>query len=220
MTYDMKNDQQGDEAWLADRLGKVTASAVYRICQKTKAGKPTAEYQKYMNELLGERLTREPKDFFKTKSMVFGTESEPQARAAYEFRTDNQVEDAGFVDHPHIAMAGASPDGLVGSDGLIEVKCPDTSTMVAYMAQFMADGGIEEKYLMQMQWQMACTGRAFCDYVVFDPRVKDPSLQMFVTRIPRDPAMIADMEAEVIAFQDKLALLEADFRTATSQFAA
>lgn len=208
----MKNEDQHTEEWHKARLGKVTASAVIKITKKTKAGKPTADRAKYMRDLLGERLTGEPKDFFQNKYMKWGNDVEPQARATYEFKTGKQVEDAPFFDHPYIEMAGASPDGLVGVDGLVEIKCPETSTMIEYIEMFDESGEIKEDYFAQMQWQMACTGRAWCDYEVFDPRIKDPDLRAFITNVPRDPAFIADMEADVMKFQAELNDLEAKVR--------
>ncbi|WP_299933702.1 lambda exonuclease family protein [uncultured Pelagimonas sp.] len=208
----MKNEQQHSDEWYAARVGKVTASAVIKITKRTKAGKKTADYDKYMRDLLGERLTGEPKDFFQNKYMKWGNDVEPQARAIYEMRTGNAVEDAPFVDHPYIDKAGASPDGFAGLDGLVEIKCPETSTMIEYIEMFDADGSIKEDYLVQMQWQMACTGRAWCDYEVFDPRIKDPDLRAFIRRIPRDPAMIAEIEAQVVQFQTEINELEAKVR--------
>lgn len=219
MTYDMKNDQQGDEEWLKKRMGKVTASEVWRVVKRQKSGKVLAEYGKYMAEILGEKLTGQPKDFFKTRQMAFGTETEPQARAAYEFRTGNQVEVIDFIDHPTIPMAGASPDGLIGADGGLEIKCPETATMIDYTQTIVNEGAIDEKHMWQIQWNMACSGRAWWDYELFDPRIGDSDKQMVCVRVMRDPDMIADMEAKVIEFQRELADLEATF-VATARAAA
>ena len=118
-----------------------------------------------------------------------------QARATYILTTGRIVAEVGFIDHPAIAMAGASPDGLIGSDGLIEIKCPNSATHIATLRGSEIDG----KYVKQMQWQMACTGRAWCDFVSFDPRLPD-ELQLHIRRVQRDPAMIVEMETAVRAF--------------------
>lgn len=219
MTYDMKNDLQGDEEWLKKRMGKVTASEIWRVVKRQKSGKVMAEYAKYMAEILGEKLTGEPKNFFETRQMHFGTETEPQARAAYEFRTGNQVEVIDFIDHPTIPMSGASPDGLIGADGGLEIKCPETATMINYSQIIAAEGLIDEKHMWQIQWNMACSGREWWDYELFDPRIQDMDKQMVCVRIMRDPTMIADMEAKVMEFQRELAELEATFTSLAGQAA-
>jgi predicted phage-related endonuclease len=131
--------------------------------------------------------------------MQWGTEQEPFARAAYEIATGQMVDECGFVPHPTIANAGASPDGLVGTDGLVEIKCPNTAGMIDALLTQTVPG----KYNAQMQMQMACTGRAWCDYAVFDPRMPAKA-QLFIKRVPRDPAFIQKMEAEIVKFLGEL----------------
>lgn len=185
---------QGTEEWRALRVGKVTASRVADVVRRTKSGYSTSR-KNYSAFLLCERLTGRPTETFKSAEMNWGTEKEPDARAAYEFMRDVTVEQVAFVDHPSIRMSGASPDGLVGEDGLIEIKCPNTSTHLDSLLY----GGVDEDYVIQMQWQMACTGRAWVDFVSFDPRMPE-DMQLFIKRVPRDEKLIAEYEAEVIKF--------------------
>lgn len=186
--------EQGTPEWLAQRLGKVTASRVSDIIAKTKTG-VSASRANYLAQLVAERLTGQAADTFKSGAMQHGTETEPQARMAYEAETGLMVTEVAMIQHGTIEMAGASPDGLVGEDGLVEIKCPDTST---HIATLMADKA-PSQYIPQMQWQMACTGRAWCDFVSFDPRMPE-DMQLFIKRVQRDNALIAEYEAEVIKF--------------------
>lgn len=186
-------EQRSDE-WYAARLGKVTASRVADVVARTKSGYSTSRAN-YMAELVCERLTGKPGDFFQNAAMVWGTEQEPFARGAYEERTAALVTEVGFVPHPTIDMAGASPDGLVGDDGLVEIKCPFTATHI----DTIMSGVAPSKYVTQMQWQMACTGRKWCDFVSFDPRMPD-NMQLFITRVHRKDMEIYALEQEVRSF--------------------
>ncbi len=190
--------EQGSDAWHAARLGKATASKIADVMAKTKSGY-SASRANYMSALLIERLTGRREEGFTSAAMQWGTDTEPQARAAYEFMEGHTVEEVGFVDHPSVRMSGASPDGFVGDDGLVEIKCPNTATHL----ELMLTDKIPAKYISQMQWQMACTGRAWCDFVSFDPRLPE-NLMLYVRRVARDDAAIADMEAEVKKFLDEL----------------
>lgn len=189
---------QGSAEWLAIRCGKVTASRVADVIAKTKTGYG-ASRANYMAELIAERLTGAPAEKFISGPMAWGTEKEPEARALYEFLTDAEVNQVGFVPHPTISDSGASPDGLVGNDGLVEIKCPNTAT---HIETLLGSTGAS-KYLTQMQWQMACTGRQWCDFVSYDPRLPD-SMRLFVTRIVRDDALIEELSAEVGKFLAEL----------------
>lgn len=191
---------QGSIEWLKIRCGKVTASRVADVVAKTKSG-PAASRANYMAELIAERLTGEPAERFTNAAMQWGTEKEPDARAAYEFRTDATVTEIGFVCHPTIDASGASPDGLVASDGLVEIKAPNTSTHL----ETLLGQDVPAKYLTQMHWQMACTGRAWCDFVSFDPRLPE-SMRLFIKRVPRDNARIKELETEVAGFLLELAV--------------
>lgn len=185
---------QGSPAWFAARLGRVTASRVADVMAKTKTG-PSASRTNYMAELIAERLTGTAGERFQNAAMAWGNEQEDVARQRYAFDHDVEVETIGFVAHPRIAMTGASPDGLVGSDGLVEIKAPNTATHI----ETLISGTIPGKYQIQMLWQMACTGRAWCDFVSFDPRLP-LHMEKFQRRFMRDDARIAEMEAEVEAF--------------------
>lgn len=186
-------DQQSEE-WFSARLGKVTASRVADVIARTKSG-PAATRANYMAELVAERLTGARGETFTNAAMQWGTDNEAEARMAYEFRTDATVEQVGFVLHPTIEMAGASPDGLVLADGLVEIKCPQTATHI----ETLLTGSIPGKYETQMLWQMACTGRVWCDFASFDPRLPE-EMRLFVKRFDRDDKRIAEMEEQVREF--------------------
>jgi putative phage-type endonuclease len=188
--------EQRSEDWFVIRLGKVTASRVADVIAKTKTGYSTSR-ENYMAQLVVERLTQTKAESFTNTAMQWGTDQEPFARAAYEAAQGVMVEEVGFVPHPTIEWAGASPDGLVGGEGegLVEIKCPNTATMI----EALLTGKVPTKYFTQMQFQMACTGTKFCDYVVFDPRMPAKA-QLFVTRVNRDDAYIAEIEAEIVKF--------------------
>lgn len=205
------HDQRTPE-WHLERLGKVTASAIYKVMAKTKTG-PGADRANYLAQLVTERLTGVPADSYSNAAMQWGTDTEPQARAMYSLEADGPVIETGFVAHPTIAQSGASPDGLVGDDGLVEIKCPNSSTHIAALN----GASIDRKYMLQMQWQMACTGTAWCDFASFDPRFP-PEMQLHVRRVPRDDALLAEIEAEVTAFLAEVAAtveqLETTYRKA------
>lgn len=185
---------QGTDEWIAARLGKVTASRIADVMAKTKTGYG-ASRANYMAELICERLTGRPQDSFVSAAMLWGTNTEPLARAAYEAALGGLVEETGFVLHEEIDAAGASPDGLVENDGLVEIKCPNTATHI----ETLLGDEIPAKYVLQMQWQMACTGRKWCDFVSYDPRMPD-NMQLFIKRVQRDDTMIADIKKEVALF--------------------
>jgi putative phage-type endonuclease len=189
---------QGSEEWFTIRIGKVTASRVADVIAKTKTGY-SATRDNYMAQLVCERLTGQKGESFSNAAMQHGTDTEPLARAAYEAFQDILVDEVGFVPHPSIIMAGASPDGLVGDDGLLEIKCPNTATHIETLLSQSVPG----KYNTQMQFQMACTGRKWCDFVSFDNRLPD-ELQLFVKRVPRDNEFIKQMEDEVVKFLNEL----------------
>jgi putative phage-type endonuclease len=186
--------EQGTPEWFAQRIGKVTASRIADIMAKTKTG-VSASRGNYLAQLVAERLTGQSADTFKSGAMQHGTETEPQARMVYEAETGQIVTEVAMINHPTIEMSGASPDGLVGTDGLVEIKCPNTSTHIASLMADKAPSG----YMAQMQWQMACTGRAWCDFVSFDPRMPE-DMKLLIKRVPRDEALIAEYEAEVVKF--------------------
>jgi putative phage-type endonuclease len=186
--------EQRTDDWFNDRLGKVTASCIYKVMAKTKTGYG-ADRANYMAQLVTERLTSAREESYSNAAMVWGIETEAQARAAYEFTTGLSVAEIGFIPHPAIEMSGASPDGLVNALGLIEIKCPNAATHIATLT----GAGIDRKYLLQMQWQMACTERQWCDFASFDPRLP-LEMQLHVERVKRDDALIEEIETEVRKF--------------------
>ena len=187
---------QGSPEWLAERAGKVTASMVSAVLMKPE----TAGYRDYQAQLVAEILTGKPQGSdFTSAAMQFGTETEPLARSAYEAETGFSVDEVGFCQHPTIERSGASPDGLMGKNGLVEIKCPKVATHLAYLIA----GVVPATYRNQMMWQMACTGRDWCDFVSFRPDLPE-HLQLFIVRFKRDPARIIELETAVVAFLDSV----------------
>jgi putative phage-type endonuclease len=191
----MSDIVQGSPEWFAARLGRVTASRVADVVAKTKTGW-CASRANYMAQLIAERLTGAVAESFTNAAMQWGTQTEPDARAAYEFRTDRDVTEVGFVNHPTIEMAGASPDGLIDDEGQLEIKCPNTST---HIDSLLNSGIVPGKYVSQMQWQMACTGRKWCDFVSYDPRMPE-NMKLLIVRVPRDDRHIAELERDIRDF--------------------
>ena len=185
--------EQGTPEWHQLRLGKVTASRVSDVMAKIKTGE-SASRKNYRAELVVQRLTGLPSESFTNAAMEWGTATEPMARIAYEIAKEVVVEQVGFIEHPTIAMFGCSPDGLV-HDGMIEIKCPNSATHIEYLT----DNKAPAKYINQMQCQMAVTGKKWCDFVSFDPRLPE-DLQLFVVRVERDQKYIDSMEVEVVEF--------------------
>lgn len=185
--------QQGTEEWHQLRLGKVTASRVADILAKTKSG-ASASRGNYLIELALQRVTKTIEESYSNSAMEWGVATEPQARVAYEVSTGNFVDQIAFVNHPTIEGFGCSPDGLVG-EGLIEIKCPNSATHWSYIKA----NEPPQKYIIQMQAQMAVTGTKWCDFVSFDPRMPERS-QLLIIRVNRDEEFIAEMEKEIKQF--------------------
>ena len=183
--------EQGSDEWYAARLGKVTASRAADVLTK----KGSAARSNLSAQLVLERITKTKAESFQSPSMQWGIDQEPTAKLFYEASRDVLVESTGFVQHPSIEYAGASPDGLVGANGLVEIKCPNTATMI----DIILTKKIPTNHITQMQMQMACTQRDWCDYVVFDPRMP-PKAKLFIKRINRDKVFIDLMEKEIILF--------------------
>lgn len=203
----MEEITQGTPEWFALRLGKVTASKVADVMSKSKGGAESAGVRNYRAALVCERLTGQREETYTNGAMQRGTDLEPLARECYEFLTGNTVDQVAFVDHPTIPMSGASPDGLIGEDGLTEIKCPNSATHIDYLL----NGVPPSTYVPQMAWQMACTGRKWCDFVSYDPRLPE-ELQLFVVRLHRDDAMIAEMESAVISFNASVEKMISDLK--------
>lgn len=191
---------QGSPEWKALRCGKVTASRVADVVAKTKTGF-SASRANYLAQLIAERLTGTAAETYTNAAMQHGTETEPEARAAYEFYQGASVEQVAFVPHPKINQAGASPDGLVGADGLVEIKCPNTATHL----ETLLGQAVPAKYIDQMQFQMACTGRKWCDFVSYDPRMPE-HMRLFVRRVERDDKRIDLLENEIAGFLLEMAV--------------
>jgi putative phage-type endonuclease len=165
--------EQGSPEWFARRLGKLTASRMADASMK----KDTAGRRNYLAQLVAERLTGEVGESFSNSAMQWGTDNEPLARAEYEILRGVDVDQIAFIDHPTIDWCGASPDGLVENRGLVEIKCPNTATHIDYMLGQKPPA----KYILQMLLQLACTGRQWCDFVSYDPRLPD-GYRLFVVR--------------------------------------
>lgn len=196
--------KQRTEEWFSARLGRVTASRIKDVMAKTKTG-VSASRQNYMIELLCERITGERAESYTNSFMEWGIEMEPLARGAYEAETGQLVKEVGLVPYPATENPGASPDGLLEDGGLIEIKCPATKTHI----ETILSEKIKREYILQMQFQMACTGADYCDFVSYDPRL--PKNKLWIKRVERDDEMIADIEKEVKAFLDELDKLEEKF---------
>lgn len=194
----MKDVEQLSAEWFKQRCGKATASRISDIVAKTKSGYSTSRAN-YMAQLVVERMTNQVAESYTNAAMEWGIENETFARAAYEAKTGNMVDQVGSIDHPQIAMSAASPDGLVGYLGCLEIKCPNTAT---HIDTILGDEPAK-KYYDQMQWQMVCANRSWCDFVSFDPRMP-AHLQLFVKRIERNDRYIAELEQEVIHFLEEV----------------
>ena len=200
--------EQQTEQWFTDRLGKATASRLADVLAKTKTGY-SASRANYMTQLVLERITKTRAESYSNAAMEWGVEQEPFARAAYEAHTGQMVEEVGFIQHPDIEDAGASPDGLVGDDGMVEIKCPSSSTALeCWLIHAQGGNPVDAKYYAQMQFQMRCADRSWCDYVVFDPRMPAKA-QLFVFRVQRNAEFLKIAEDEVITF-----LTEVDIKVA------
>ena len=196
---EIKCEQRSPE-WYSARLGRVTASRIADIMAKTKTG-PSASRKNYAAELVCERLTGQPSEAYTNQAMQRGIELESEARKAFEDYMFLAVADAGFFTAPGIDMAGASPDGLISDDGLIEIKCPNTSTHIDNLINGIDK--IDKKYIYQMQWQMFCAERDYCYFVSYDNRLPE-HLQLCIYKIERDEKIIAEIKQEVIIFLDEV----------------
>lgn len=192
--------EQRSLEWFAQRRGKVTASRIGDILATIRNGNWAAARKNYAAQLVTERLTGKDPEPFTNEHIEWGIAQEAPAREAYCKVTGSTVEEVGFVDHPTIGMAGASPDGLVDADGLLEIKCPTTATHIATLLE----GEVNDRYRLQMLWQMACTGRKWCDFVSFDPRLPE-NMQLFIKRFHADRQEIAEVEKAVEEFLHEVA---------------
>jgi putative phage-type endonuclease len=190
---------QGTPEWLAARTGRITASRMSAIMAKGKNGAPSATRSACMGELIAEYLTGQSGETYTNADMQRGTDLEPLARAMYEVKTGQMVSEVGLVLHPKNDRWGASPDGVVGSDGLLEIKCPRTHIHIEYLLA----GKPPAQYLPQMAWQAACCGREWVDFASYDAKMPE-DLQLFVVRYLPAPAYIAELEQEAAAFLEEM----------------
>lgn len=189
------------------RAGSLGASSLHEAISRVKSGWG-ASRANVMARLLVERLTGRPQETYTNSAMQHGVDTEPEARSAYSFQCGVDVEEVGIVFHPTIKGSHASPDGFIKDDGLVEIKCPTSATHI----DFLLTGSIPDKYVVQMLWQMACTGRRYCDFVSYDSRLP-VDLQLFIKRLDRDDKRIAKLEEDVREFlaelEEKIAALRA-----------
>jgi|PlaIllAssembly_1097288.scaffolds.fasta_scaffold00864_11 putative phage-type endonuclease len=187
--------EQGSDEWFAMKLGKVSASRIADVVAKGKGNAPSATRANYAAQLMLERVTGQKQETYINAAMNWGVEQEPLARLAYSLHKGVEVEEVSFIDHPFILRSGASPDGLVGTDGMLEIKCPNTATHIKWALA----GEVPPEHALQLHWQMACTGRQWNDFVSFDPRMPEGQ-QLFIRRLLRDNDLIDKLESEVVFF--------------------
>jgi putative phage-type endonuclease len=200
---------QGSVEWKRAKYGNVGASQIRNVIANGRSGGEAAARRNFKAQCVAELLSGVPQeDGFLSKEMAWGVENEPFARAAYEISRGVMVDKCGFIFHPSIERSGASPDGLVGSDGLLEIKCPLTATQI----QYLLAGRVPTDYVPQMQWQMACTGRPWNDFASYDPRMPE-HLQLFIKRLPRDDEYIYWLESEVRQFNAEVDEIVARLQT-------
>jgi len=194
----IENIEQGTSEWAQLRCGRVTASKFKDIMTNGRGDKPSATAKTYMIKLVSEILRGEPMPFFENDAMRWGTETEPQARAMYELKNNAGVKEVAFVELNE--FVGVSPDGLVGDDGLLEIKCPNTETQIK---RFLDKTRLPKEYEAQVQGQLWVTGREWCDFVSFDPRI-DVEASYIQTRVYRDEEYIAELEKRVSIFVEEM----------------
>lgn len=190
--------EQQTEEWFEARLGKATASRFKDVLSKLKSGGEAATRANYRAQLVVERLTGVRADSYSNSAMQWGIDNEALAVTEYELLTGNVTEECGFIKHKTLE-AGASPDRLVGEDGILEVKCPNTATHIAYLKA----GKVPMEYIAQVMGQLWITGRKWCDFISYDPRMP-ANASILIVRVYRDESYIDDLEAQVEAFLDEV----------------
>lgn len=193
----IENIEQGSEEWHSMRLGKITASRMSDVMSKGRGNAPSKTSETYMIELISEIITGSAKPFFENDAMRWGTETEDQARAMYELNSGNEVKEVAFIEYSE--YIGVSPDGLIGDDGLLEVKCPTSTTQI----KRALSGSYSSDYKAQIQMQLWVSGREWCDFLSFDPRI-DCDASYLLERVYRDEDYIADMEVKTISFVENM----------------
>lgn len=193
----IKDIEQGSADWHKMRLGKITASRMKDVLSKGRGSAQSKTAETYMMELIAEKLTGEVKPFFENDAMRWGTETEPQARFMYELKSGNTVEEVAFIERSD--FIGVSPDGLIGDDGVIEIKCPTTITQIK---RALTDN-YSKDYYDQIQMQLWVSGRLWCDFLSFDPRL-DVDASYLIQRVERNEEYIKEMEEKTNLFIDKM----------------
>ena len=195
--------EQGTPEWLQARLGIPSASSYSKLVTTT--GKSSAQAEAYINQLVAERITGEATVFHVTEPMARGVELEPEARFRYEMETGNLVRQVGFLMHDTL-QAGASPDGLVGENGGLEIKCPSPATHVEYLR----DGNLPSKYIQQVQGCLWISGRDWWDFMSYHPK-----MEPLIVRVFRDEEFIKALECAVIEAVQMIEILTMKFRSNT-----
>ena len=188
------NNLQGTQDWLQQRLGKVTASVIHKVL----SDKTTTSKQLLLKSLVMERVSGTPTRHVKSSDMLRGLQLEPKAKEAYEKHTQSTIINTGFINHPNIDMAGASPDGLILESGLIEIKCLNLRNH----EQILKNQNVPKQYFNQIQFQLACTQRQWCDFVAFHPEADQ---RLFIKRVFPEAEIMQMIESKVELF-----LLEVD----------
>jgi putative phage-type endonuclease len=188
------NAPQRTDAWFAERAGHCTASRAADVLAKIKSGE-AALRRKYRLNLVTERLTGNPVTGYQNAAMIWGTQTEPEARMALEATTGALVQEVGFIKHPTIPWVGCSPDGVIGDDGLLEIKCPESTTHLEWLEQ----NRVPPEHIPQLQFQLWVTERKWVSFASYDPRFP-PGLQLFIVRVERDEDYIKQLHADVCAF--------------------
>lgn len=192
--------EQNTDEWLEARIGRATASKFSDIMANGRGGAESVGAKNYRAQLVAERLSGNREETYKSSSMLWGTETEPTARLQYELRSGNDAEESGIFLHDTL-LAGASPDGLIGDDGLLEIKCPNTATHIETLRKQQ----VPPVYYWQVMGQLWITGREWCDFVSFDPRLP-ANAQYFCTRVFRDEEKIAELADKVAEFLNSVEL--------------
>lgn len=198
ITIDPRSVEQGSDLWHQLRLGHVTASGIADLMAKTKTGESESR-RKYKVKLVAERMTGKAQESYSNAAMEWGVEQEQYAAMAYELKNNVLLDKTGFWLHPSIKWLGVSPDRLVGNDGLVEIKCPNTTTHIDYIL----DDVVPARYYKQIQCQLWVTNSQWCDFVSYDPRLPEEN-QLFIKRAYPDEVFIREMESEVLKFLDEV----------------
>jgi predicted phage-related endonuclease len=193
----LQSNQRTDE-WFQDRLGKATGSRFHDVCSFLKYGEAAAR-KNYRYQLIAERLTGNRVETWTTTAMQWGIDNEPTARLTYEMKTGYQVDESNFIQSEILPDAGVSPDGLIGKDGSLEIKCPETATHI----ETLTSNKVPSKYQEQVDGLMWVTGRKWCDFVSYDPRLPE-DLSLVIIRVERDEIRIKNLEENIKNFLNEV----------------